>query len=792
MDNDTRYPRRELAALVDGDQARRYLEMLFGPHDLPEGAAGAWALRGVGEKDTPRYGVLRNSVWASSFDGVADHMRRWAQHDAGAFIVPAFVAGDVNSPETANIKEDGVLAFTALLVDIDKGDTRSALEHAVKHLGVPSMVVESGGKTETGKPKVHAYWALKEPTFDLSVMAIAREELALKLGGDPAFKRTTQIIRIPGSVHLKGGVPSLVKTPFYSANAAYDFVELVNKIEEMPAAPGVVLQPKLPAQSGGQAGGLTFGPNSSAADGPMSALTTTIREGGTEDKSRWSEFSKVAGHYIHCARLGEITPEEAFALTGGWVNAHMVPPWPIERVRNEFMGLLNRDRREKGEIAPVAKSANLVITAPDGHDNPTPENPLLTWSARRWIDPSHRPTRKWLVKGLVPAAKPSLLVAEGGAGKTYMALDLAMKVAGGTPDTPQTWMGEPLTEDAYGTAVFITAEDDKDEINIRALEIDQDGLLDRTEDRLITLPLINVGGTFPFASARRVTKAGVTIDEHGPSEKWEQLLGTMRQLHATSPVKLVIVDTMNATMHGEENSAAVVQEYFRQATRVCGELGAALMVTHHFRKQNPKDPIITAEDADAAGRGSVAIKASVRQVITIWHHASYKTVMEGMGLTSKPKMLYKAAVTKANNRGAYDGVKVLLRAESGLLMDVTERAAKSTASRVEQSKAWLLLAVRLAAEAGHPYSTAKSGAHNPGNRRGELPPIIRKWGLRNYETTLNELEADKLLVKVGGFVDVPGGPLARGLEPPDKKTAYDAPNWSLYEYNAAIGAVVPK
>src|SRR5690606_26605113 len=109
---------------------------------------------------------------------------------------------------------------------------------------------------------------------------------------------------------------------------------------------------------------------------------------------------------------------------------------------------------------------------------------------------------------------------------------------------------------------------------------------------------------------RRVCEGDMIIDEHGPSEKWGQLLAAMKLL---PDLKLVVIDTLNSTMHGEENSAAVVQEYFRQANRVCSELGAALMVTHHLKKQNSKDPIVTLEDAEIAFRGSEAIKASVRQ-----------------------------------------------------------------------------------------------------------------------------------------------------------------------------------
>src|SRR3546814_20793929 len=62
-------------------------------------------------------------------------------------------------------------------------------------------------------------------------------------------------------------------------------------------------------------------------------------------------------------------------------------------------------------------------------------------------------------------------------------------------------------------------------------------------------------------------------------------------------VSAVIVDTLNATLHGEENSAAVIQEYVRAIAPICGELGAAFVVTHHIRKQG-KEPIRDMDDID--------------------------------------------------------------------------------------------------------------------------------------------------------------------------------------------------
>src|SRR3546814_16110809 len=83
-------------------------------------------------------------------------------------------------------------------------------------------------------------------------------------------------------------------------------------------------------------------------------------------------------------------------------------------------------------------------------------------------------------------------------------------------------------------------------------------------------------------------------------------------------VSAVIVDTLNATLHGEENSAAVIQEYVRAIAPICGELGAAFVVTHHIRKQG-KEPIRDLDDMNEASRGSTALQAAVRMVLGFGH-----------------------------------------------------------------------------------------------------------------------------------------------------------------------------
>ncbi|MEJ0070744.1 MAG: hypothetical protein WDO24_20700 [Pseudomonadota bacterium] len=124
------------------------------------------SLRGIGEKGTEQEGKFREPIWIMPNDEkpaltIARHAARWAQYHVACFMIPAVIkAGAVIEN---NAKEHHVAEFTTLLVDLDMGDTDAKLAYLEQRMGAASMVVYSGGITDTGQPKRHAYWKLREP-----------------------------------------------------------------------------------------------------------------------------------------------------------------------------------------------------------------------------------------------------------------------------------------------------------------------------------------------------------------------------------------------------------------------------------------------------------------------------------------------------------------------------------------------------------------------------------------------------------------------------------------------------
>lgn len=747
---------------IDNEAVASHVELLFGRE-----AKGYVCLRGIGEKGTAREGVFREDIflepermgWERFVSAVIFHATRWGQHDVATFIVPCTLKDDRGTAENCDV-------FRTVCADFDTGDTDAKLAFVEQHFGQAAMVVLSGGMTEEGKAKRHAYWQVEG--LEVAHIVAVRDYIARKAGADIQFGlgvdgnpygRAHQPIRVAGSIHGKSGVKRLVvierhdPTAFVTAPcaSAARMPESEWAIKEAPADP-LMQKTHTPA---------------------VDMLTEDVKA-GAEGTTRWSAFSGVAGHYIHTARIGKMTLDAARLATYGWMQAHMSPPWPESRFDTEWLGLLRNDIHNNGPM-------------------PEPEKPILeegkglaVWAAHRW-SLAPRPERQFLVQNWLQAAKHQLLVAEGGAGKTFMVLDLALKITARREG--DTWCGMPVMR--KGAVVILTTEDDKDELHIRLADMDADGSRRREAgDDLIILPSINSGGAFALVEKDPKTQ------ESRPSRKWLEFFALLRQI---PNLQLVVIDTLNSVLHGEENSATVINEFIRVASQVGGELGAALIVIHHIKKQGD-EPIRNAEQMASQVRGSSALLGAFRGAIGVWHASDYERRMKGMGLVPKRKHLWKAAIIKANNPEMLDTERTLLRTEIGTLTDVTDNDKFNDVNFLER-QAWLVAAVTLAARAGHPYSiegkNAKSGLYR---RRGELPVILRSIGPGEFAHLVDDMLLQKILVAAaakGGkdkkWLDLPNGPIASdevGAE--INSGAYDPEDWEEFEYDKDSRTVIRK
>jgi hypothetical protein len=129
--------------------------------------------------------------------------QRAANHERRAVFCPP-IAGFSN---LISAKEKDLVEGYTLTVDLDSGKPREALAKLVEILGIePTLLIESGGITDEGEPKLHGHWRLMKPARDgqLALLKDVRRWATKLIGSDNSSITIVHPIRWAGSLHRKG------------------------------------------------------------------------------------------------------------------------------------------------------------------------------------------------------------------------------------------------------------------------------------------------------------------------------------------------------------------------------------------------------------------------------------------------------------------------------------------------------------------------------------------------------------------------------------------------------------
>lgn len=569
------YPNAKLGALYDKAQVEEYLSALFRNVEWAEGEL--LSVLGIGEKGTPQEGVFRErQIIPPAMMHVAHkHLRRWSDSHVAGFMVPAVLKAA--ALERGDVKLDMVASLTAIVLDIDSGDTNAKRAFVTSALGTPSLVVGSGGVTAEGTPKLHCYWLLNEPSEEVERVAFLRKLLAMKCGGDQSFGRATQVIRVPGTVHAKNGKAALCSI-LARSDCEYSLDDMAETIEAMQPMPGLPepVQSQLPALV---SGGMDFTPRQDTA---LAAMHRDIDEGGSE-LTRWGEFSKIAGFNISECRAGRITPEAAKTATNGWMLTHMNPPWPQARFDQEFMGLVNKDVANHG-----AFPQSVIVTAiAIGTD--------LRASPARFPDPRTIPPRPWMLGRWLQRGIVTAVIAPGGVGKSSLMAALTLSMSSGKPILGKTIYGGPLR------TWYWNLEDSGDNLaraRIAAMMHHGIGPAD-LGDRMF----VDSGPDGAGLCVAVEDRAGFTIIV----PVFEALKAAMIR----DKVDLLVIDPFVSCHQIDENDNNRVDAVIKMLARIAVETNAAIAVVHHSRKMN--GDAVTGDSA----RGASALNNAARTTLVL-------------------------------------------------------------------------------------------------------------------------------------------------------------------------------
>jgi len=250
--------------------------------------------------------------------------------------------------------------------------------------------------------------------------------------------------------------------------------------------------------------------------------------------------------------------------------------------RQAIVDLLAGMGREAGlDVDDVQKIMSDATTAP--HHAPEPA-PLDFVDPTAWAGKTI-PRRKWLVSGRLPREHVTMLTGDGAAGKTTITLQLVVATVRGID-----WFGALIDEP--GPAVFVTAEEDRDEIHRRLAQIVEHhviGFGDLAGAHLLCLP----GADAVLGAPDR---AGII--------RPTPLFGSLLAAAANMRPALIAIEAAADVFAGNENDRSQVRQFIGLLRRLAIDSGAAVLLIAH--------PSLSGLSSGSGTSGSTAWSNSVR------------------------------------------------------------------------------------------------------------------------------------------------------------------------------------
>lgn len=201
------------------------------------------------------------------------------------------------------------------------------------------------------------------------------------------------------------------------------------------------------------------------------------------------------------------------------------------------------------------------------------------------LDEGKVPVRLWHVQDFIPARTVTILTGDGGTGKSLVALQLAVATVLGS-----AWLGQ---QTAKGSALFISAEDDRDELHRRVVSLCRANSC--APSSLSGLTLCSLAGedallSIPVGAAKTMRKTPLfkiieaRIAEHRPS--------------------LVVLDTLADLYGGDEINRGQTRQFIGQLRSLALEYDTTILLLAH--------PSLSGISRGDGNSGSTAWNNSVR------------------------------------------------------------------------------------------------------------------------------------------------------------------------------------
>ncbi|WP_084421829.1 AAA family ATPase [Henriciella litoralis] len=303
----------------------------------------------------------------------------------------------------------------------------------------------------------------------------------------------------------------------------------------------------------------------------------------------------------------------------------------------------------------------------------TPSKKPAAFFSAADFDGEEIPARRWLVQDMIPFRTTTLMSGDGGTGKSQLSLQLAASTA-----LALAWIGREVFQ---GTALFFTAEDERDELHRRLASIaNVYGARFSDMDRL---RICSVAGDTALL-------ANEVADTLQPSPLYEAIEAeAARQRPA-----LIVIDTLADVYPANENDRAKVRQFVQLLNRLAMRFDCAVVLLSH--------PSLAGMSSGSGLSGSTAWNGSVRSRLY------FKRIIEtGEEKEADPDARVLTTM-KANY--ARTGDEVFLRWHDGVF--INEGAVPSIGEGVKAERVFLKL-LRAMERQGRTVSPNRSNTYAP-------------------------------------------------------------------------------
>ena len=446
-----------------------------------------------------------------------------------------------------------------------------------------SVAIDSGNG-------VQLIWLFAEPIENTrenrAAVKAQAAGLADALGGD-AVHSVDHLFRLPGTRNFpnakkrgKGRVETESQALHVDLSRRYTLAQLKTSAPPRDAratAPGDLIDFDYPTVLGAAEGGTDNLPPA------LQDRVADLRERRGFDAALANPDRSERDYALaaHCIGAGMTDPTEiaciTFSLSPGKLLEKDVAGAGGDYACRTAMRALERAKRDpqpEDLFSPVEMEGGAATGASERTSKFFPASVLAGRSV---------PPRAWLVKELVPQNTVTLFGGDGGTGKSLLALQLAAGVAAGSG-----WLGKNVEP---GNAIYISAEDDEDELHRRLADILRSA--GQGFEDVANLTLRSLAGE----DALLAVEDHVRLVETTLFKELDMRAGTDRP-------SLIVIDTLADVYPANENDRAKVRQFVGILRKLALRHSCAVMLLAH--------PSLSGLNSGSGTSGSTAWNNSVR------------------------------------------------------------------------------------------------------------------------------------------------------------------------------------